>query len=72
MCLCNDMYDVCISDTFSDWNDGLIDGDELIARYQACTEWLIECQRLAEFIDSIEGTVPLLPGSIEFPPAWGD
>lgn len=69
MCVCNDTYDVCIADWIEDYEAGLLDGDEAIERYQSCTEWLMECQRLAELLDSIEGTVPILPGTI-FPPGW--
>ncbi len=69
MCVCNDTYDVCIGDLMEDWQAGVIDGGQLLERYQSCTEWLLECQRIAELLDSIEGTVPILPGTI-FPPGW--
>ena len=69
MCVCNDTYDVCIADWIEDYQAGLLDGDEALARYQACTEWLVECQRMAEFLDGIEDTFPLLP-SVIFPPPW--
>lgn len=70
MCVCNDTYDVCIGDMMEDWEAGVIDGGQLLDRYQSCTEWLLECQRIARFLDAIDTTVPILPGSIEFPPGW--